>query len=604
MSQTARFSSIGGTLLALCVTLAGCSARTDVYGTGSTPSQYTHIFITAQQIWFNTSASAGVDDSGWAKFTLSTPVTFDLVTDSNGTLAEIADDLHLTAGTYNSVLIIPVASEAGTAASATALGAAYNLEADYVDSGGTTHAVPLIVPNPEKGIVIPGATSLTVPFGSIGFGTKTSGTTSTTATGVTLTSTTSTTSTSSTTSGSSTTTRVSFATSFDGNRDLHLFTYPIGTGANVGPNTGVMLSSNPSSSNLATTGAISGTLTLTSLTNITAVSDRVAIQASAEVLSADKTHYVIVASAPVQTDGTFTIYPLPSNSSTATDYDVVIHGPNIATIIIKSVPATTSAPSTSTSSTTTNTATAGTPVSIGTFIPRQSVNSSGTSTSFTASVASNTSTYLPPGAAVVFYQTLPGSSQYPYAIDEIGLDPLNLNMTGETLSGATIDVGTYSSSGSTITVTAATPVEGQGVYKVGATAPLYNDASLSSSYQVSASSPSVTLPALTPTSGSSTVSLTATVSSSGAYDQGQLIVSHNGAVVGTASLASALKGGSVTVSGLPGGANAKYYLSAIVWNSSSPSPALAGTGTFKYESLGNPVDLSGGSVSDVTLTIE
>ena len=121
MSQTARFSSLGGALLALCVALSGCAARTDVYGGGSTPSQYTHIFITAQQIWFNTSASAGVDDSGWAKFTLTSPMTFDLVTDSNGTLGEIADDLHLTAGTYNSILIIPVPSESTqTAASATA----------------------------------------------------------------------------------------------------------------------------------------------------------------------------------------------------------------------------------------------------------------------------------------------------------------------------------------------------------------------------------------------------------------------------------------------------------------------------------------------------
>ncbi len=46
---------------------------------------------------------------------------------------------------------------------------------------------------------------------------------------------------------------------------------------------------------------------------------------------------MIVACAPVQTDGTFTIYPLPSNSKTPTVYDVVIHGPNIATIIIKNV---------------------------------------------------------------------------------------------------------------------------------------------------------------------------------------------------------------------------------------------------------------------------
>ncbi len=79
-----------------------------------------------------------------------------------------------------------------------------------------------------------------------------------------------------------------------------------------------------------TTGGISGTLTLTTLTNnsttnITSVSGRTAIQASAELLSSDTTnpHHVIIASAPVQSDGTFTIYPLQSNSANPTVYDVV-----------------------------------------------------------------------------------------------------------------------------------------------------------------------------------------------------------------------------------------------------------------------------------------
>src|SRR6202007_2490289 len=102
---------------------------------------------------------------------------------------------------------------------------------------------------------------------------------------------------------------------------------------------GAMLSSSPSATDLSTTGGITGTLTPppppSPLTNVTAASDRVAIQASAEALSADGTHHVVVATAPVQTDGTFTIYPLQSNSKNPTAYDVVIHGPNIATIIIK-----------------------------------------------------------------------------------------------------------------------------------------------------------------------------------------------------------------------------------------------------------------------------
>ncbi len=46
----------------LCCAVAGCSTRTDVSVTGNTPAQYSHVWITAQEVWFNTSAIAGPDD--------------------------------------------------------------------------------------------------------------------------------------------------------------------------------------------------------------------------------------------------------------------------------------------------------------------------------------------------------------------------------------------------------------------------------------------------------------------------------------------------------------------------------------------------------------
>ncbi|MGH8324686.1 MAG: hypothetical protein ACRETD_12955, partial [Steroidobacteraceae bacterium] len=358
-----------------------------------------------------------------------------LVTQSNGNLGEIANDLHVAPGTYGSILLVPVDYTAATAASATAAGATYNEEADYSDSTGATHQVALVLPNPEKGIVIAGA-SLKVPVGSAGAGGI--GGTSTNATGSTTGNTTTTppaTTSTATTSSSSTTTTVSFATAFDGNRDLHLFNYSGGT------QTGVLLSSNPSAADLSTAGGISGTLTLTSLTNITSVSDRVAIQASAELLSADGTHHVVVASAPVQTDGTFTIYPLPSNSSTPTVYDVVIHGPGIATIIIKSVSVAPSKPTITASNTTagsTATTTDSSAVSLGTFIPRAATSS------YTVNVTPTASATLPAGSAITFYQTLPAAGEVPYTIDEVGIDPFNFNLqTPAALAVATIDTGTY-----------------------------------------------------------------------------------------------------------------------------------------------------------------
>lgn len=617
MSKMTRFASTGAVLLALCAAFSGCSSRTDVSATGSTPSQFTHVFITTQEVWFNTNASAGADDSGWAKFPLKTAVTVDLVTDANGSLGEIASNLRLAPGTYNSILLLPVSPSTALATSAQALGASFNQEADYVDSSGTGHQVPLILPNPEKGIVASG-TSLKVPVGKvsgtgIGSASSTSATTNPSSNlfaptsnlfgtpATTSTPTSSSSSSSSSSTSSSSTTTVSFATSFDGNRDLHLFSY------SGGKQVGVLMSTGPVASDLSATGAISGTLTLTSLTNITNVSNRVAIQASAESLSADGTHHVIVATAPVQTDGTFTIYPLPSNSKTPTSYDVVIHGPGIATIIIKNVSVTTSPPSLTGAASTTGsvaTTTATTPVSLGTFIPRAA-------TSFFVQVAPTSSAALPPGAAVTFYQTLPASGEVPYVIDEVGIDPFNLTLvSSEPLSTGTIDSGTYSSSGSTITVTSSTPSEGAGTYGVGATAPLYADGVSSTKAAppgtgaTSSTTPAnVTVPALTPAGGSAVGSITASVTSPGHYDQGELIVSHNGAIVGAASLNAALTSGAqVTVGGVPSGTSA-YHLSVIVWNSGNPGPASTG-GSFTYESITSPVTVTAGGATAVAVAIQ
>jgi hypothetical protein len=607
MSQTTiRSFSMGGALLALGAVLAGCSARTYVSGTGSTPSEFTHLYITTTAVWLNTDANANADSGGWAQFPLTTPVTIDLITESNGTLGQIAGDLRVSPGTYNSILLLPYISST-VATSATALGATYNQEADYVDATGTSHTVSLVIPNPEKGIVVPG-TSLTVPVGGGGLpigGTSTSSTTTgTTNTASTLfnqpTTVNSTTGTS-TTSGTNNTVTVSFATSFDLNRDLHLFNWNTATTGDVGvllsPGSGV-------STNLSTTGAISGTLTLTSLTNIDSVSDRVAIQACAETLSADSTHYQVVLCAPVQTDGTFTIYPLQSNSSTATDYEVVIHGPNISTIIIHSVPATTTSPSLTDAASTTGsvaTTTAGTPVSLGTFIPTAAA-------SYPVSVSASSSGGLPAGAAVTFYQTLSGTSAKPYAIDEVGIDPINLNLqTNESLSAGPVQSGTYSSSGSAITVTSQAAAEGAGNYLAAAVAPLYTDGIASASTKVTApagttgvNAPSattavaITIPGLSLGSGSISASITA--ATPGTYNGGQLLVSHNGAVIGAAALSSSVLsgGGSVTVSGLP--TSQEYYLSAILWNTSQ--------GTFNYESLGSsPITVSGSSATSTSVTI-
>src|ERR1700757_957435 len=122
--------------------LAAYSTKTDVSLTGNTPARYSHVWVTVQEVWFNSSATAGPEDGGWAKFPLSTPSTVDLVAQNGGNLGSMASGLRLSAATYSQVRLIPVDASAPLAASAHNAGALYNFEADYVDQG-TTQQVPL-----------------------------------------------------------------------------------------------------------------------------------------------------------------------------------------------------------------------------------------------------------------------------------------------------------------------------------------------------------------------------------------------------------------------------------------------------------------------------
>src|ERR1700751_808101 len=86
--------------------LGGCSGSSEVSQGGSTPTQYQHVWVTTQDVLFNMSATAGPDESGWSKYTLSTPTTIDLVTLNSGNLSSITSGLRLVPGTYSQVRLI------------------------------------------------------------------------------------------------------------------------------------------------------------------------------------------------------------------------------------------------------------------------------------------------------------------------------------------------------------------------------------------------------------------------------------------------------------------------------------------------------------------
>ena len=208
------------------------------------------------------------------------------------------------------------------------------------------------------------------------------------------------------------------AINVDGARDLVPFNYggttPTGQVVPVNGVNAILLDPHLTAYNTNLVGAIQGTLNLanvSSAVNIAGNTSFVDIQVTAESLSADGTRHVVVNSAPVAADGTFTLYPLATSSNAPQTYDLVIHGKGIATTIVQGV---TVIPGDPTSTT---------PVNIGTITPR--VTAQSFRINMNTTVNQNTTPLLPAGTLVGFDQTLPGSSQVPYAIELRAIDPFN-----------------------------------------------------------------------------------------------------------------------------------------------------------------------------------
>jgi len=567
--------------LAACAALAGCQARTYVSATGNVSAQYAHVYVTAQAVWFNSSAGAGPQDAGWQEFPLSTPETFDLAALTSGTLTQFATDLKLTAGTYNAARLVLTDSSAPLTASAQALGALYNDEVDYYDSSGVLHQLPLQIPNSAQGIAV--AMTLTVPLEAPSISSTGTTTTGTTTTGTTTTGT-STTTTGTTTSTNTTSVTVNAAIDFDASRDL--------TSVLISGQPGFLLSPRLTGYDESQSGTIQGTLDVTALP-VSSTSGQFNVQVSAENLSADGTRHVFVASAPVNSAGSFVLYPLPNpktSNGLPVDYDLVIHGPGIATVIVRSVPVAAGAPGSASSSQLNGVA----------LVP---------ASTFTANLAASPGTPL--GVWVGFYQTLTGSGQVPYLIEQQALDPFTGSFdTAQTLSSANIQVGTYNTSGGVVTLANTAPAEGAATYHVAGSAPVYGDGPFASTVAAPASGTApatFTLAALLPPSGASAASASGTVSVArpGKYDKGELLLTHNGSLVTALPLDAFLTSSQTTTTfaSLPGGgasgsfASALYEAEVWVWNSANPA------GTFTREPQTGTFDLRAGSASGLTITV-
>lgn len=575
MSNPKRWNPRIGCLLAASAALAGCAAKTNVSATGNVPAQYSHVYMTVQSIWFHASATAGPDDIAWIKFPLGTPVTLDLVTSVDGTLKSLASGLSLPVGTYAQVRLIPVDSGAALLSSAKNLGAVYNSEVDYVDSASTTHQVPLELQNPDKGIGIQTSVSVKGTSTSV-FASSSSSTSSTTTTGTSAT-------TVSATGNSNT--PFSLAINMDGAKDLVPFNY-----SDV---SGMLLNPHVTAYDTAAVGAIAGTLSLGGLADVSSASTSafVNIQVTAESLSADGTRHLAVNSTPVRANGTFTLYPLSTSSASPASYDLVIHGPAIATIVVKGVKVNVGGPST--------------PVGIGTITPRAA-------SSFDVNL--DPTTAIPAGALVGFYQTLPGTNEVPYLVEQQPIDPFSRTFAADRpISAGSIDYGAFSS-GSDVSLRTANPAEGGSTYRVAATAPLFADGVLTTTVAAPSGSHAtatrVAVPTLSVASGATSNTTTVRISQTTPrkYDKGDLIISHDGAIVATAALDAILAQSAISslaIPGLPGGAGRSgtfalglYYVSVRLWSSSNPARTL------NREIYPAALDLRTGSAGVYSLNID
>jgi hypothetical protein len=536
-------------MLAVCVVLAACDAAVDVDATANVSARYASVLVTVKEVWFHESATAVPADASWEKFRFDDTRTIDLIDIMGGQLTSIASDLVVPAGTYRQMRLILASRDEGLHDSADDADATYNNEVMWFDDDGDEQTTPLEVLNAGQGI-------------GIEMNLKVEVVTENTATGSSLN---------------------TVVLAFDAARDLTEFRYS--------GQTGFLLNPTLQAFDAGDAGTIRGTLNLSRLV-IDTDTGRPAIQVTAQKLDGVLNRRVSVGSASVSRTGSFVLYPLPlDEDEDITEYDLVFHGPEIETIVIRDVPVSAAVPGSAAQ------------IALGGLAP-------GPAESFEANI-NDGHAVVPRGARIGFYQTLPGEDE-PYLIELATVDPLlgRLAQPVALTRASTISYGTY---GVNFTLVSGTPEEGAARYAVAALSPHYGHGAFAQILLRPASPVSDTATFSVPAIGmpapavSGSVSATVTVENPGRDDGGVLFVTHEGAVVTVGSLDEVLQqllGTTfVDMAPVPAGtasetlARGLYYLEAWTWNSTDPED------TFTRHPGAEAVDLRGVATASGAVTI-
>lgn len=279
-------------LLLTALLAAGCTVKTTVEITATTPASVTHLYVTVKELWLTTQADATSSSGQWVRKVLSDPVTLDLATLNDGATTNLGS-LVTDAGTYAQIRLVLADVDEDLAKSASTLGLNWNDAVEYLYASGTSHLVPLELPYPGGSLLSP----ISIQLG-----------------------------------GSS---LLKASTDSDETASV-IFDIDALHGLVILDDDGdarALLNPGLQAADASRSGTITGTL---DISGIAAGIDGIVV--SAEVVDADNTRHSIVKSTRPRGDGSFTLYPLPAGDSDPSTYDIVVHGPGISTLLVTGVP--------------------------------------------------------------------------------------------------------------------------------------------------------------------------------------------------------------------------------------------------------------------------
>ena len=529
-----------------------------LYG-GASPG-IDHLWVTVTGVALHADASKvyGDGDAGWASATLSTPVTVDLASGSlsiGGAQQLLAKQAFSTTGTFAQLRLIVAPADAALGATASAKGLTWNDQVQYTDSSGT-HVAPLELPDAQAGIRLLTSFSLsantTTPL-AIEWNAHSSLVRRASTSGV---------------------------DRFTLRDELQLYNQTLltalgGDDLTIG---GSLFD--------AVVGYLDTTQFCTGSDHTGCIHD---VVASATAISVDSRFHEEVRSVDIGSDGRFLLYPLP----TQTFYDVVIHGGNMQTMVVRNVFVDPTGLLVS----------GATPISTSAarFVPTLD-------TSEHAVAVSNA--LAPTGSRVLFGQTVSGSStgttgDLPYVIAFDAADPATgqpvhaVTLPGGPLHDASYDRTTFTTSA----FTTVTQKEGLANWSVWSRGTLADAASALA--PLAATATSVVAPAPVRTAGfaNGTLALTLSGSASNGADSGEAVVSNAGGTVAVVDVSGLLAHGGTTTVTLPTGAVAAapgatiYNVAVHTWTASDVFASA------RWSRLATPVDLSATSTGSATIAL-